>query len=123
MANLRYLPGILRIGRAWVVVGEPEGEEMKAAVYTLSALLLLSAALNVIQGREIRGLQLVGLERLCEISRLEAVLFDKAGDVDRERMWREDTEYLYGVIAAHENRLQRRLLPSRRVIDAAGGPE
>jgi len=99
---------------------------MKAAVYILAVLLLLSAALNVIQSREVQALQLVGLDRLCEISRLETVLLDRAGDADRERMWLADVNYLYGIIAAYENKLQRRPLPSRRVKQGdpiAGGPE
>lgn len=87
---------------------------MRAVVCILAALLLVSAGLNVLLTREVRGLQLVALERLVEYDRLHTALIDRAGDTDRERLWQEDVEYLYTIIAAYENRIHRPL-PSRKI--------
>ena len=99
---------------------------MRTAICILAALLLASAGLNVLLGAELRGEQVKNLERFTHNKDLRAVLIDRAGDADRERLWKEDVEYLYTIIAAYENRI-RRPLPSRKIkrgrTEQTGGPK
>jgi hypothetical protein len=87
---------------------------MKAAICILAALLLVSAGLNVLLSSELRGEQVKNLERFTHNQDLKDVLIDRAGDCDRERLWKEDVDYLYTIIAAYENRIHRHL-PSRKI--------
>ena len=87
---------------------------MKAAILILAAVFLASVGLNVLLTAELRGEQVKNLERGIQNRDLKATLIDRAGDCDRERLWKEDVEYLYTIIAAYENRLHRSL-PSRKI--------